>query len=66
MTRPALLLACLLLACDRGEDSDTPPCAREDDACCCPAPGTGIDCMPVIDACTAWQLETCDVECVTF
>jgi len=68
MTRRFLLLACLLLACgrDREADSDAATCDPEDVACCCPPVGTGLDCMPAVDACTAWQLTACDVECVTF
>jgi hypothetical protein len=71
MRRALPFFALLLVACHR-DDADSAlgaerdDCAPEDSECCCPAAGTGIDCMPAISECTQWKLDNCDVYCATF
>ncbi len=73
--RPTLiaLLAALTMIAGCGEDTDTGlepldqgECFEDDASCCCPAAGTGIDCMPAVSECTQWMLDSCDVWCETF
>ncbi len=65
-TALALLTACAD-ADDTGECLEPGMCWEAEDAsCCCPAAGTGIDCMPVLGECTMWMLDSCDVYCATF
>ncbi len=68
MTRFILLALLFLTACRHHDgDSDVTDICREDDeSCCCPPAGSGIDCMPALSGCTTWMLDSCDVYCASY